>query len=380
MAFISLGKIDKNLIPILIGSIICFLDRFLSYFKEDVISGHMILLNIFIYFSYLFAIIPYIIYKNKSKNLQKSEKEKINKEELEYINLNREKYNLLYKLKYISIAAIIDFIFSICMSFSINIKTSSWIWQILFSSVLYYLISKVKLYRHHYLTIILIILLGFIIDIVLNNIIEDVNNNLFFLLLRLFKEILSSLFYVFNKFLIEKKFCIVYELVFISGFIELILFTIFSIFDYYFIRLDKYENFFNIFKSEELFVLLGIMTLQFGLCLSLLFTIKNNSPCHVFIIFTIGQFARYFLSIQENKIIIIIIICLLMILFLSLIFNEIIEINFCGLSMNTKRNITERALTEVSKESFIIGDDETSDANTEEDDNVIKVEDNEVYE
>ena len=48
--------------------------------------------------------------------------------------------------------------------------------------------------------------------------------------------------------------------------------------------------------------------------------------------------------------------------------------------MNTKRNITERALTEVSKESFIIGDDETSDANTEEDDNVIKVEDNEIYE
>ena len=43
---------------------------------------------------------------------------------------------------------------------------------------------------------------------------------------------------------------------------------------------------------------------------------------------------------------IVVIICLLLILFLSLIFNEIFEINVCGLSDNTKRNISKRAIAD----------------------------------
>jgi len=40
------------------------------------------------------------------------------------------------------------------------------------------------------------------------------------------------------------------------------------------------------------------------------------------------------------------IICIIFILFLPLIFNELIEINLWGLSDNTKRNITERGESE----------------------------------
>ena len=43
---------------------------------------------------------------------------------------------------------------------------------------------------------------------------------------------------------------------------------------------------------------------------------------------------------------IITIICIIFILFLPLIFNELIEINLWGLSDNTKRNITERGESE----------------------------------
>ena len=181
----------------------------------------------------------------------------------------------------------------------------------------------------------------------------------------------------FLKFLIEKKFCIVYELTFFTGIIETILFVIFAIFDYYYIGLDHYEEYFNKFNGEELFVLIVEIILQFGLNLSILFTIQKNSPCHVFIIFIIGQFAHYFLSLSGNTILVII--CLIIILFLSLIFNEIIEINYCGLSNNTKRNIMERALMETNKELYIINDDDTLDLNTENDDNVIKLTDNEIY-
>ena len=230
--------------------------------------------------------------------------------------------------------------------------------QILFSTILYYLILKVKLYIHHYLTIILIISFGFIIDIVLENIFYDVKNNLLFLLLRLLKEMIASLFYVYLKFIIERKFCLIYEILFFIGIIELLLYGIFAIFDYYYIGSNNYVKYFNEFDGEELFVLLGEMILQFFLYLSILFTIKNNSPCHVFIIFIFGHLAHYFLSLSGYAIIIIIL-CLIIILFLSLIFNEIIEINICGLSNNTKKNIMKRAETEASEESFFLKDDET---------------------
>ena len=91
------------------------------------------------------------------------------------------------------------------MVFALEIKASTWILQILFSSLFYYLISKVKLYRHHYLTIALIFSFGFIIDIILNNIFEEMDSKLSLLLIRLFKEILSSLFYVFFEISNRKK-------------------------------------------------------------------------------------------------------------------------------------------------------------------------------
>ena len=61
---------------------------------------------------------------------------------------------------------------------------------------------------------------------------------------------------------------------------------------------------------------------------------------------------------------ILVIICLIIILFLSLIFNEIIEINVCGLSYNTKRKIIARAqeeylIGEISEEEESVNDDNT---------------------
>ena len=54
-----------------------------------------------------------------------------------------------------------------------------------------------------------------------------------------------------------------------------------------------------------------------------------------------------------------VIISLILILFLSLIFNEIIEINFCGLSHNIKRNIMARAESETfAKRETICIDEE----------------------
>ena len=100
---------------------------------------------------------------------------------------------------------------------------------------------------------------------------------------------------------------------------------------------------------------------QFALSLCTEFTNKNNTPCHIFIIYVFGQLA-YYIDFSVNSIIFLVYI--LFILFLSLIFNEIIEINFCGLSDNTKRNIILRAEKEIlmlgknERESKVILSDE----------------------
>ena len=92
-------------------------------------------------------------------------------------------------------------------------------------------------------------------------------------------------------------------------------------------------------------MLIGYIITQLGLYVGALFTNKNNTPCHIFIIYVFGQIALY-MDFSINSIAVII--CTIFILFMSLIFNEIIEINFCGLSENTKKNILNRVLGEES--------------------------------
>ena len=111
------------------------------------------------------------------------------------------------------------------------------------------------------------------------------------------------------------------------------------------------------------------MFTQFGIYLPLFIIDKNNSPCHIFIIFIFGQLAYYLFNLTEN--LVIVIICLIIILFFSLIFNEIIEINFCGLSHNTKKNIISRAETEVD-ESIIMKID-TLDENNKNEENSVEL-------
>ena len=119
------------------------------------------------------------------------------------------------------------------------------------------------------------------------------------------------------------------------------------------------------------------MITQLGMDICIIITDKKDTPCHIFIIFVFGQLA-YYINLKEN--LVLVIICLILILFFTLVFNEIIEINFWELSLNTKRNIINRAESDVD-ESFIVKN-ETLEENNEKDDNtenLIELKNNEVY-
>ena len=132
----------------------------------------------------------------------------------------------------------------------------------------------------------------------------------------------------------ETKFVSVYEYTFKNGLYSLILFIIFAIFDYFFIGFDNYEEYFNNFNYKELLVALGSISTTLFLTLCILFTVKNSSPNHVFMIFVLGQFSYY---TKFEKYTPLVIVCLFFILLFSFVFNEIIEINICGYHIILKK-------------------------------------------
>ena len=125
--------------------------------------------------------------------------------------------------------------------------------------------------------------------------------------------------------------------------------------------------------SIILTVILAVISTQIAINLSSLFTVKNNSPCHIFIMFLFGQLA-YYINFKEQNIFAVI--CLFFILFFSLVFCEIIEINFLGLSKNTKNNITKRAQNE--DETNILRNS-TINSDISNDENLIELAENEIY-
>ena len=347
MACISLGKIDKNIIPIIVGSIFCFLNRLLNEAKPQIYEN-TILTNIVISLSRFLTIIPLIIFKIKFKQ-DRSYNDKNNNSDK-----NSKSIVLIYKnnriyvkgvAKYVLLSAVIYLIQSIFFALAFKATTNAWIWYILIASIFYYLMFKVQLYRHHYLSIFFIIVIGTVIDLTTEAIIVDANNEPLALVSKYIKEILFSLYNVIAKYVMEKKYISLYEFSFYIGFFNLIVLIIFSIFDYYFFHIySNYGDILNNLGGIEILKVLGVLFTQVGINLGTLFTTKNCSPCHLFIIFVFGQVAYYInFDIYRG----LVISCLIIILFFSLIFSEIIEINLFGLSHNTKRNIIGRSESEI---------------------------------
>ena len=343
MACISLGTIDKNLIPILVACVFSFLSRLLLSYKNTILFSHPLISNYFAIAPKYFTIIPFIIITIRAKKYDQSfeQKDTIKKEKLLYQNAKKE----ISKGKWIFIllSGVIYFIQSTILLFTISIKTNLYILNILITSIFSQIVFKIKLFRHHWLSIILIILTGLLLDLVTQNLQNDIMNNWKSILLRFIREIVFSFHDIINKYAMENKFCSVYEISFYTSLILTVLFGIFAIFDYYFFNLDNYKDYFEDFNPKELFILLGNIITQLGLYMGNLFTNKYTTPCHIFIIRIFGQIA---LNLDFSVKSIPNFVCLIFILFVSLIFNEIIEFNFCGLSDNTKKNIMLRSKNE----------------------------------
>ena len=130
LAVISLGKIDTNIIPIISGSIFCFLNRLLNNYEGTILFDHIIITNMIIAVAKLFTIIPFIILKIRTRKIHS----------IDIQNKNDNHHEKIIKINgqwsYILLSAIIHFIQITLFIYTVTLKTNYWI----FYSLLYFII------------------------------------------------------------------------------------------------------------------------------------------------------------------------------------------------------------------------------------------------
>ena len=215
-------------------------------------------------------------------------------------------------------------------------------------------IQKFKVYKHQYFSSIIILISGIFLHII-----NQLGGKLNFinLLLSLFTELIYCLNIIVNKYLMEYMFCSPFEICFYNGIISLILFTISLIISTNTeIKEDKFaveykgkfyaDNFFAYcekFNIKELFVFIFETIYYFIYYLFPLITIQKYTACHYLIILIFDFEKTFFLDFKIKWRFILNIIFFAIILFMLLVFNEIIEINCFGFQKNTRKNISNRA-------------------------------------
>ena len=374
VSIISCGDIHLNLLFALIGGVgKCIAGSILYNFKLEM-NNHPFILGINAGLGMCLSGIPLIWMKIKNRGL--NEKNKIKDKRLydkDYINRYKESKIILYKIYIILLSSILDFLQKILVFlFSYSIENNIWVFNILFLNIFSICLLNTKLYKHQYFSSIVIIILGIILNIInLYNKIEI--NNIPALLLSIFIEIIYSLTIVVNKYGMEYCFCTPYELSFYEGLFALILNIAFLIYssniiiseDSYLIDICKYtvynkniylDNFSQYYKklnSNEIIAFIINMLSRGIFNLFSLITIKDYTPSHVIFLLILGEMQTAF-ELKDLWILVITIIFYIIIFFMTLIFTEIIELNFLGLEENTKKNIQLRvSQNENNEENFI---------------------------
>ena len=370
MKLISLGKIDEKFylyiyVYIIIKALLSSVSFFLNYAKVSIKNVPLIILinngsNIF------FGIPAYFIRKANSKKIIK-EKEVVNdNNKIEYLynppmkESNVKNVIILFfviLLDYIYISSLV--IFQIknngqnVLVFNENLK-----FLILFFLFLICRIFDKKLfYRHQYISLIIILLSGFMryFASIFND--ENVSNNFefsFLILTILFPFIDSIFFYSIQKF-IKNKYYSPFSIMFLIGCIHSII-SIILLISFYDPKKENSDDLKDLLttrvNAKEFYIPLFIIFsfLYAYEFFAKIITINSFGVFHCILLIYFGDLISSLFDIFSNFILnnmITALITFLIEIFGCLVFVEIIELNFCRLNKNIKKNIAKRSIEET---------------------------------
>ena len=341
--YIRLGNVDKRIIYVIIGAISKFVTSLIFKYFDENSSEYPLIYAINAACGMSLSIFPFIYIQIISRRLKKKEKEALT-EKLIFNDSYEEHYTKMRCKKYflILLSSIFDYGQKfLTFEFSPNIKENFWVFDILFVNIFSIFILKTKLYRFQYLSLSIIVVLGIILNFLYLYDLEE----RYILLIILSIEVMYSLKNVINKYSMEFNFCSPYEIGFYEGFFSLIVSTLLL----YFTQLDKFNEYYQNLNTREIIIFIATMICRWFFNIFGLITVKVYTPSHIVLILIFGEIAFAFFGNYSWKIYPSIAI-LIIILFMLLVFTEIIELHFCGLQYDTKKNISDRALSQEMDE------------------------------
>ena len=351
--------------------------EFVLYFDKDNVNMMIELLNlIFLNIADLLAGFFVLYTFINSKSIKPRERERQTSKysiELIYTDLSikRNKYYLLFLISFLEfVGHSTDFFYYLCLNRK-RIRDGEITWLIsidIFSRILFsHIILQSKLYKHHILSIILTIIglssMSICAFIVINS--EELTNWIYFLFMTA-KFIIIPLEDVINKILLTNKFLLPQFLIFWRGLYNLgLLFILIPVLHY--VINFKFSIDFNDQQLEYAIQIILIISFVIFLFFKSFFTMKIIyifSPQHIaFINVAIYMFKLLKCRISLNdklEVIIADIIFLIIIIFSTLIFNEMIIINSCGLNENTKNGFLikeEQEFKDIKSSRFTESED-----------------------
>ena len=380
--FITFGIINKFIAFPIIGGLFKFLAELLLFNENSKIYSHPFILGINSSLGMCLSFFPFILEKIIAKSLTKkdSNNEKNTQIKKLQLDLYSERFKKIKNFKYLLIlaAGALDFLQKFLTFYFVNIiENNFWIFDILFLSLFSYIILKSKLYIHQFVSLAVIIILGVILNVIN---LYDKNPTFKSILIIFSIEVTYTFNIVLNKYAMNKFFCSPFEISFYEGLFALILNLILLIYT----NKDNFSSYYKSLDSNEIWIFTLLMLSRLSFNIFGLLTVKYFTPSHVVIILILGEISFSFKYKSDYKLYLtIVIFCFL--LFMLLVFTEIIELNFCELQKNTKKNITERSMSQTKldiknelDEGLMKDNDRNSNGSDDSDDSNVEIEGYEV--
>ena len=216
---------------------------------------------------------------------------------------------------------------------------------------------KQKLYKHHFVSLILIsflLLVLYVISIIYNDKNIIFHSTIYYISFSFGFSLLD----VLGKKYFNECYNTPFFLLTVIGTINAIALLIYDIFAYYFKRdisgviIGFQENINNV---ADVFSFILDLILDFIWNIGIWLTIYYFTPCHFFISEYFSEFINYWMNSINSKEdfysiynFIIFSIAYFIIICCCLVFNEVIILNFCNLDYNTKKRIKERMAIDES--------------------------------
>ena len=225
--------------------------------------------------------------------------------------------------------------------------------ELVFLAILTRIMLKYKYFLHHILATIFFIIFLVLSDISLDYYNEMKNKKIAVIILEFNIAIVDPIFYVYQKYMMEKLYYPYWNVAFVKGVIMFILSSLLL-----FNVLTNGENseygyiksFYLYFREVNIGLIIGKLIIVFILyffsgVLTILISYYLN-PNFTLIAYHISKFISVLRTVPKEKYYLIV--YFVMQFFCLMIYLEILELNFCNLNKNTKRLIEERGIEDLN--------------------------------